>query len=110
MSINMKNIKTWVTIISAISKDIKHMNVGLKPSGHQDLKVTTTIARRLVIELLSANQSLCGHQTNQKRPKAMDITTIGTTILGRAITTVRSMGTFLRIALEHISMTIIIGG
>ena len=57
--------------------------------------VTTTIARSMAIELLSVDQSLSGHQTNQKRLKAMDTTTIATTILGRVVTTVKSMGAFL---------------
>ena len=74
------------------------------------MKVTTTIARIMDIEPLNAYQILCGHQTNQQRPKAMDITTIGTIILGRVVTTVRNMGTFLRIALEHISAANTIGG
>ena len=60
--------------------------------------VTATIARSMVIDLLSVDQSLCGHQTNQKRLKTMDTTTIGTIILGRVVTIVRSMGTLLRIA------------
>ena len=92
-----------------ISKDIRHVTIGLEPSGHQDLKVTTTIARSMDIEPLNVDQSLCGHQINQQRPKAMDITTIGTTILGRVVTTIRSMDTFLRIALEHISVATTIG-
>ena len=62
------------------------------------------------IEPLNADQSLCGHQINQKRPKAMDITTIGTKILGKVVTTIRNMDTFLKIALEYISMETIIGG
>ena len=61
--------------------------------------VTATIARSMVIELLSVDQNLCGYQTNWKRPKSMGITTIGTTILGRVVTTIRSMDTFLRTAL-----------
>ena len=72
--------------------------------------VTATIARSMVIELLSVDQSLCGHQINQKRLKSMDTITIGTTILVRVVTTVKSMGTFLRTALEDISMATIIDG
>ena len=72
--------------------------------------VIDTIARSMVIDLLSANQSLCGHQINQQRLKAMDITVIGTTMLGRVVTTVRNMGTFLRIALEHILVATTIDG
>ena len=63
MLINMKNLKTWVTIISAISKDIRHMNVGLEPLGHQDLKLIATTIRRMDIESLNVDSSLCGHQT-----------------------------------------------
>ena len=77
------------------------MTTGSKLSGHQDLKVTTIIARSMDIESLSVDQSLCGHQTNQKRPKTMDITTIGSTTLGRVVTTIRNMNTFLRTTLEH---------
>ena len=62
------------------------------------------------IEPLNAGQSLCGHQTNKQRPKSMDITTIGITTLGRVVTTIRSMDTFLRIALEHILVAITISG
>ena len=76
-----------------------------KLQGHQNLMVTATIARSMVIEILSVDQSLCGHKINQQRLKAMDITTI----LGRVVTTVRSMKTFLRIALEHISVATTIG-
>ena len=74
------------------------------------MKVTPTIARSMDIEPLSVDQSLCGHKTNQKRPKAMDITRIGTIILGKVVTTIRSMGTFLRTTLEHILVETIIGG
>ena len=72
--------------------------------------VTTKIARSMVIELLSVDQSLCGHQTNQKGPKAMDTTIIATKILDKVVTAIRSMGTFLKIAQEHISMETIIDG
>ena len=72
--------------------------------------VAATIVRSMVIELLSVDQSLYAHQTNQQRQKVMDITTIGITKLGKAVTTIRIMDTFLRIALEHISVAITIGG
>ena len=74
------------------------------------MKVTATIARSMDIEPLNADQSLCGHQINWQRPKAMDITIIGIITLGRAITTIRNMDTFLRIISEHISMEITIDG
>ena len=97
MSISMTNLKIWVTVKSPISKDIRNMNEGLEPSRHQDLKVTATIARSMDIESLNVGPSLCGHQTYQQRQIVMDITTIGTTTLGRAITTIKNMDTFLRI-------------
>ena len=59
--------------------------------------VTATIARSMVIYILSGDQSLHGQQTNQQRLKAMDTTIIGIAI-GRVVTIVRIMGTFLRIA------------
>ena len=48
------------------------------------------------IEPLNVDQSLCGHQINQKRPKYMYITIIGTTVLGRVVTIVKNMDTFLK--------------
>ena len=72
--------------------------------------VTTTIARSMVIDALNVDKSLCRHKINNQRPKSMEITTIGTTILDRVVTTIRSMGIFLRIVLEHILMEIIVDG
>ena len=57
MQIDMKKLKTWVTITSAIRKVIKHMTVGLEPSGHHDLKVTTTTVRSMDIEPLNVDLS-----------------------------------------------------
>ena len=65
------------------------------------MKVTTKIARSMDIESLNVDQILCGHQINQQRPNIMDITIIGTTTLGRVVTTVRNMDTFLKTTLEH---------
>ena len=73
------------------------MNVGLKPSGHQELKVTAITIRSMDVEHLNADPSLCDHLINQQRQKAMDITTIGTTTLVRVVTTIKNMDTFLRI-------------
>ena len=86
------------------------MTAALEPSRHQDLKVTTTIERSMDTKTLNVDQSLCGHQTHQQRQIVMDITTIGTKTLGRAITTIKNMDTFLKIALEHTLVEIIIGG
>ena len=97
MKISMTNLKTWVTLISAISKVIRHMTTGLKPLGHQDLKDTTTTIS-VDIEPLNENPSLCGHQTKKERQKVMDTTTIGTTTLGNFVTTIKSMDTSLRTA------------
>ena len=96
MPISMTNLKIWVTVKSAIRKDVKHMNVGLKPLGHQDLKVTATIVRSIDIEHLNVDPSLYGHLKNQQRQTVKDITTLGTTTLGKAITTIKNMDTFLR--------------
>ena len=64
MSINMISLRVETIIISAKRKDIKHMNVEQRLSGHQDLKVTATIAKSMDTEPLNADQSLCGHQIN----------------------------------------------
>ena len=58
MSINMTNLRIWITITSAISKVIRHMNVELEPCMHQDLKATGTIVRNMDIEPLNVDQSL----------------------------------------------------
>ena len=64
MPTSMTNLKTWVTVTSAISKVIRHMTIGLEPSGYQDLKVTVTTIISMDIEPLNVDPSLCGHQTN----------------------------------------------
>ena len=74
------------------------MNVGLGLSKHQNLKVTATTARSMDIEPLNVDQSLYGHQINQQRQNAMKITTIGITTPGIAVTTIRNMDMFLKIA------------
>ena len=98
MLINMISLRVQATITSVRNKDIKHMNAEPRLSGHQDLKVTATIARSMDIEPLNADQSLCGHQINQQSHQAMEITTIGITTPGIAITTFRNMDTLLKIA------------
>ena len=72
------------------------MTIGLKPSKHQYFKVTATTARSMDIELLSADLSPCGHQTNQQMQEVMDTSTIGTIILGKVITTVKRVDISLR--------------
>ena len=69
MQISMTNLRTWDTVISAKIKFIRHMNARLKPSGHQDLKVTTTTIRSMDIGSLSVDPSLNGHQISRQRLK-----------------------------------------
>ena len=96
MQISMTNLKTWVTIKSAKRKVIRQMNAKPEPYMHQYLKVTSTTIRSMDIEPLSADLSLCCHQTNRQRQEFMNTSTIETTILGKAITVVKSMDTSLR--------------
>ena len=79
MQINMSNLRTWLTIISATSKVIKHMNVELKLWMHQDLKVTTIIVRNMDIEPLNVDPNPRGHQISQQKKEAMDTFIIGIT-------------------------------
>ena len=62
--------------------------------------VTTTIARSMDIEPLSANQSLCGHQISMQEEKTMHTITIGTTTQGKVVTIVKSMDIYLRTTLD----------
>ena len=87
-----------VTVTSTKRKVIKHMTAEPKLLRHQDLRVTTITARNMDIEPLNADQSLCGHQINQQRHQAMEITIIGITTPGIAVTIVRNMDTLLKIA------------
>ena len=64
MQISMTNLKRWVSVTSAISKVIRHMNVGLEPLEHQDLNDIVTTVRSMDIEPLNVDPSLGGHQTN----------------------------------------------
>ena len=72
--------------------------------------VTTTIARSMDIEPLSADQSLCGHQINMQEEKTMHTITIGTTTQGKFVTIVKNMDIYLKIALEHTSRETTIDG
>ena len=63
MLITMQSQNPWLTVKSAISKDIRHMNVGPKPQRDLNLKKITTSARSMDIEHLNADLSLHGHQT-----------------------------------------------
>ena len=78
--------------------------------GHKDLMDIATIVKSMDTELLSVDQSLCGHQINMQGGTTMHTFTIGTTIPGKVVTTVKSMVIYPRIALEHISRGIIKDG
>ena len=77
--ISMTSQRMQVIVISAKSRDIKHIIVGVGLSEHQDLMVTTITTISMVIELLSADQSLCGHQISMQKEATMHTNTIGTT-------------------------------
>ena len=96
--INMISLRMQATITSARSKDIKQMNARIGLSERHDLRVTTTITRSMDIELLSVDQSLCGHLISLQGETTMHITTIGTKIQGKVVTTIRNMVMYLRIA------------
>ena len=55
MLINMISLRMQTIVISAKSKDIKHMNVEPRLSRHQDLRVTAITARNMDIEPLNAD-------------------------------------------------------
>ena len=59
---------------------------------------TTKIAISMDIELLSADQILCGHLISQQGETTMHTTIIGTTTHGKVVTTITNMVMFLRIA------------
>ena len=96
--ISMVSLRMQVIVTYAKNRVIKHMTAEPELSRHQDLKVIAITTRSMDIEPLNADQSLCGHQINQQRHQAMEITTIGITTPGIAVTTVRNMNTLLKIA------------
>ena len=59
---------------------------------------TTTIVKSTDIELLSVEQSLCGHQISIQGEKTMHTITIGTTIQGEVVTAIKNMVIYLRTA------------
>ena len=96
--IRRTNPRTRVIVTNATSKDTRHKTTGLGLSKHQDLMVTATTTKSMDIELLSVDQSLCGHKISLQGGITMHTTTTGITIPGRAFITVRSMVMFLRTA------------
>ena len=110
IQISMSNLRTWVTVISAISKVIRHMNVEPRPWTHKDLKVIAKTIKSMDIELLNVDPNPYGHQTNQQRKEAMDTFIIGITTQDKAIIIVKNMDISLRIALGHTSIVTTIDG
>ena len=68
------------------------------------------IAKSIDIEILSADQSLCGHPINPQGETTMHTTTIGTTTQGKVVITIKNMVMYLRTTLEHTSRVITIDG
>ena len=64
VGVRMQRKNLWLTIKSAKSKDIRHMNVGPKPPRYPNLKDTTTTVRSMDIEHLNVNPRLHGQQTS----------------------------------------------
>ena len=60
--------------------------------------VTATTAKSMDMEILSVDQSLCGHLISLQGETTMDTTITGITIPGKAVIIVRSIGMFLKIA------------
>lgn len=67
MQIKTLRRNSWVTIISATIKDIRHMNARPRHQKHKYLKVTTTTIRSMDIEHMSVDQSLNSHQIRKPR-------------------------------------------
>ena len=57
MQIRMQSQNPWLTVKSAISKDIRHINIGLEAQRYLNLKDTTTTTRSMDIEHLSVDLS-----------------------------------------------------
>ena len=62
-----------------------------------------TIAISMVIDPLSVEQSLCGHQISMQEGTTMHTVTIVTTIQDKIVIIVKNMVTYPRTVLEHIS-------
>ena len=96
--ISMTSPRIQVIVTYARNRIIIHMTAELEHPSQQDLKDIVTIARNVVIEPLNADLNLCGHQINQQRHQAMEITIIGITTPEIVVITVKNMDTLLRIA------------
>ena len=94
----MVSPRIQVTATYAKNRVIIHITAEPEYSRQQDLKDIAIIARNMDIEPLSVGQSLCGHQINQQRHQAIEITTIGIKTPEIAVITVMNMDTHLRIS------------
>ena len=102
MKIKTLRRNSWVTTISATSKDIKHMNTWPRLQAYTDLKAIATIVRSMDINHMNADLMPSGHQTRSQRDNTMENPTIGITIQGIVVTIVKNMDIFLKIAQGHI--------
>ena len=107
IGVRMQSQNPWLTVKSAISKDIRHMNVGPESRRYPNLKDTTTTVRSMDIEHLNANPSLHGHQTTYEVMKTL---AIGITIQDIVVIIVKNMDISLRTSLEHILVETTRGG
>ena len=94
--ISMTSPKMQVTATYAKNRVIIHMTAEPEHPRQQDLKEIAIIARNMVIEILSVDLNLCGHQINQQRHQAMEIITIGITTPEIAVTIAKNMDTPLK--------------
>ena len=67
MQIIVLSRNSRVTIISAIRKDIKHMNVGPRPPMVGDLKVNVRTIKSMDTMHMNVDLSLNGHQKSIQR-------------------------------------------
>ena len=91
MKIKILSRIPWVNIISAIRKDIKHMNVGLRPSTLNDLKGIVTTIRSMDTRDMNVDLNPSRHKTSKPRYIIMGILMIGIIIQGTIIIIVVSM-------------------
>lgn len=100
--INTIHIKIKGIVISETCKDIRYKTIDLKKQEKKYFMVTDTISISIDIDLLSANQSLCGHQISMQKETTMHTINTGTKTLGKVVTIIKSMDIYLKSTLEHI--------
>ena len=67
MKIRTLSINSWVSVISATRKDIRHMNARPRLEAHKDLKDIATIVRSMDIKHMNVDLMPSGHQTRKPR-------------------------------------------